>query len=165
MKKNKTIEKLEFQGNNFGKNTAKQIGELLENNDTLKYLDLEGNELLDKEFKEIFGIVAIAEGIKKNQCLIVLNVSYCNLDDECGHILAEAMKVNKTIIDFDYRGNNFSLEVVRDINESLKRNKNNYKNERLMEWNERKAARKEDEYNEMIDITTQQEHIKKMSKL
>ena len=154
-----------MQGNNFGKNTAKQIGELLEINDTIKYIDVEGNELYDKDLRDNTGIIAIAEGIKKNQSLLVLNMSDCNLDAESGHILAEAMKKNYTIIDFDFRKNDFSLEIRREINSSLKRNKELYDKERFSEWSERKAARKEDEYNEMIDITLQQEHIKKMSKI
>lgn len=162
--KNHSIEKLELQGNNLGKNTAVVIGELLEINDSLRYLDLEGNELFDADLKDNVGIVAIAEGIMKNQCLIALNMSNCNLDNNCGILLANAMKRNSTVIDFDYRGNVFSLETIKDINESLKRNKKLYDEQRLAEWTERKNARKEDEYNEMIDITLQQEHIKKMSK-
>jgi hypothetical protein len=165
LKKNNTIEKLELQGNILGKNTAVHVGELLGKNDTLKYLDLEGNELFDKNFKDPVGIVAIAEGIKKNQCLILLNISNCNLDNECGNILADAMEKNQTIIDFDYRGNDFGLDIVKRLNKSLKRNKVLYDEERLMEWNERKAAKKEDEYNEMIDITLQREQMEKNSKL
>ena len=164
LKKNNTIEKLEMQGNNLGKNTAVLIGEWIGANDTLKYLDLEGNDLFDTDMKDSVGIVSIAEGIKRNQCLTALNLSNCNLDNTCGAILASALQKNRTLIIFDCRGNDFSGEVVKDINESLKRNKELYDEQRLAEWNERKAARKEDEYNEMIDITMQQEHIKKMSK-
>jgi len=164
LKKNFTIEKLEFQGNNMGKATARYVGELLEINDTLKYLDLEGNDLFDKDLKDKSGIVSIAEGIKKNRCLIALNLSNCGLDNDCGIILAEAMRENNIIVDFDYRGNDFSLEIIREINESLRRNKEIYDQERLLEWNERKYARKEDEYNEMINMTLQGEHMKKMSK-
>ena len=102
-------------------------------NDTLKYIDLEGNDLYDKDLRDNIGIIAIAEGIKKNQCLSVLNLSNCNLDNDCGHILAKAMRVNQTIIDFDYRHNDFALDIVRDLNKSLIRNKEIYDKERLSE--------------------------------
>lgn len=164
LKKNFTLEKLEFQGNNMGKNSARIAGELLEINDTLKYFDLEGNELFDKELKDKSGIVSIAEGIKKNKCLIVLNLANCGLDNECGEILAMAMRDNRVIIDLDYRGNDFTLDVVRDINESLQRNKEIYDRERLREWNERKAAKREDEYKQMIVMTLEGENLKKGSK-
>lgn len=163
LKSNITLEKLELEGNQLGKNTIRQVGEFLAINDSLKYIDLEGNELFDTDIVDTSSIIALAEGIKHNQCLLALNLSYCNLDRECGRLLAQALRENITIIHFDFRGNDFPLEIVRDITNSLKRNKESYNMYRLEEWKERKVAHKEDEYTEMIDITLQQEHIKKMS--
>ncbi|OMJ65854.1 hypothetical protein SteCoe_37524 [Stentor coeruleus] len=163
IKQNHTLEKLEMQGNNLGGKTAKVAGEILEVNDTMKYIDLEGNELYDKDLKDISGIVSIAEGIKKNTCLVALNLSNCNLDIQCGKLLADALKVNEVIIHFDYRKNGFDLEIVREINQYLQRNKELYDKERMMEWNERKSVHKEDEYMEMLEITLQQEHMKKVN--
>ncbi|OMJ73667.1 hypothetical protein SteCoe_27603 [Stentor coeruleus] len=163
LKKNFTLEKLELQGNNLGKSTGRVVGELLEINDTMKYIDLEGNDLYDKDLKDISGIVSIAEGIKKNTCLVTLNLSSCNLDNQCGKLLADALKVNEVIIHFDFRRNDFDLDTVREINHYLQRNKELYDKERMMEWNERKSAHKEDEYMEMLEITLQQEHMKKVN--
>jgi hypothetical protein len=43
IKNNKYMRKLELEGNLLGPNSAKELGEALLENKTLKYLDLEGN--------------------------------------------------------------------------------------------------------------------------
>jgi len=162
LKPNTTINKLELEGNRLGVQTAVEIGDYLKKNQTLKYLDLEGNGLVD-EAKDSSGINQIAEGIKVNSRLLVLNLSYCNLDETCGRTLAAALKENQTLIQLDVRGNDLPLEVMQEITASLEKNKQKFNEERMEEWKERKQMKKEDEYMEMIDITLQQEHLKKMN--
>ena len=57
----------------------------------------------------------------------------------------DKLETNYTLIDFDFSGNNFSMEDSRAIQEYLKRNKALYDAERLKEWRERKYMRGEDE--------------------
>ena len=57
----------------------------------------------------------------------------------------EKLKTNYTLIDFDFSGNNFTMEDSREIQVYLKRNKALYDSERLKEWRERKYMRAEDE--------------------
>jgi Ran GTPase-activating protein (RanGAP) involved in mRNA processing and transport len=42
---NKTLRKLELEGNCLGSKTAKELGYALMHNTTLKFLDLESNQL------------------------------------------------------------------------------------------------------------------------
>ena len=42
---NKTLRKLELEGNLLGPNSAKELGEALLKNKSLRYLDVEGNQL------------------------------------------------------------------------------------------------------------------------
>jgi len=45
LKRNKKLENLELEGNELGANSAKRVGEWLMENETLKILDLEANNL------------------------------------------------------------------------------------------------------------------------
>jgi len=94
----------------------------------------------------MYGAVQMVEFLDKNTNLLSLNMANNQLDEQCGQLFREKLEHNKTLIDFDYTMNNFSLKDSRQIQEYLQRNKAMYDAERLKEWKERKLMRSEDEH-------------------
>mmetsp|Transcript_15998 Transcript_15998/g.29298 ORF Transcript_15998/g.29298 Transcript_15998/m.29298 type:complete len:375 (+) Transcript_15998:125-1249(+) len=156
---NKCLTKLEIEGNNLTSNSCRRIGELIAQNKTLRVIDLEGNSLVSAS--DYTGINSIARALRTNKSLLSLNLSNCGLDKTCGIALADAMKVNFTLISMDLVGNyRIDIQQVQEIQDCLIRNKRLYDEERFREWEERKRMRKEEERTEMIDTTIEREHIK-----
>merc|ERR1712060_403356 len=58
--------------------------------------------------------------------------------------MGDCLKINETLIDFEFGGNNFRLEDIRKIQDLLRRNKAKYDEDRLREWRERKQMSAED---------------------
>lgn len=141
---NKTLRKLELEGNLMGPKSATEFGKALKTNKTLKFLDLESNQLtLDgQEFRGIYDLV---EFLDHNTTLLSLNLANNQMDEECGRMFREKMETNLSLIDFDFSMNNFSPSDSRAIQDYLKRNKEIYDAERLKEWIERKHMRDDDE--------------------
>ena len=54
------------------------------------------------------------------------------------------LEENKTLINFDFSMNQFSIADSQGLQEHLKENKADYDEERLREWRERKSMRSED---------------------
>jgi Ran GTPase-activating protein (RanGAP) involved in mRNA processing and transport len=63
-------------------------------NESLKILDLEANNLTN-DLHDRRGIEIIANAIKKNTTLLSLNLNTCNLDEQCGIVLVDAIQENK----------------------------------------------------------------------
>lgn len=91
------------------------LGEALLINKTLKVLDLENNNLTDNGSNPK-GIEAIAEGLKQNNTLIVLNL-YGNLISEQGAIsLLSALKINTRLLQLELGlSKDIKLETLTDI--------------------------------------------------
>ena len=71
---NKTLRKLELEGNLLGPKTAQKFGEVLKENKTLKYLDLESNQLtLDGQ--DMSGVAALMDFLDHNTTLLSLNLA------------------------------------------------------------------------------------------
>ena len=80
---NKTLRKLELEGNCLGPNTAAEFGRVLQHNTTLQYLDLESNQLtLDGQ--EFYGMYEFVNLLEHNDTLLSLNLANNGLDEKCG---------------------------------------------------------------------------------
>ena len=71
---NKTLRKLELEGNSLGPKTALEFGKALKKNKTLKFLNLESNQLT-MDGNEMFGIYEIVEALEVNKTLLSLNMT------------------------------------------------------------------------------------------
>jgi len=157
---NFALEKVELEGNNLGPRCLHEISKMLSINKSLRALDFEGNNLTQTG-KDVQGVIAVGEALKKNTTLITLNLSNCNLNRECSGALADAMEINKTVIMLELQGNPLMhFKDVLRIQESLKRNKKEYDLERMKEWQERRRAKMEEEN---IILLRQQDEEGKMA--
>lgn len=68
-----------MEGNTLGPLSAEAFGNLLENNMTLKVIDLEGNDLTEGG-KDAKGIQVLANSLKENTSLLSLNLTNTRLD-------------------------------------------------------------------------------------
>ena len=142
---NKTLRKLELEGNCLGPKTAKELGIALKVNTTLRYLDLESNQLTMGN-EDTSGVQHyLIDGLRSNTTLLSLNVANNQLDDTLGRDFKDALEVNETLIDLEIGFNNFQLTEIREIQRLLLRNNKAYDENRLREWKERKLMLEEDE--------------------
>eukprot|EP01016_Furgasonia_blochmanni_P029349 TRINITY_DN3086_c0_g1_i10.p2 TRINITY_DN3086_c0_g1~~TRINITY_DN3086_c0_g1_i10.p2 ORF type:complete len:192 (-),score=52.36 TRINITY_DN3086_c0_g1_i10:218-793(-) len=92
------------------------------------------------------------KALKENTTLTGINLNNTNLDSLCSHALAEAMRVNETIILMDVEANpRMNTEDVLTIQQCLKRNKEAYDRERFEEFLERKKMFYEEQQSAIID--------------
>lgn len=154
---NKTIKKLELEGNFLGANSAREFGTALKVNNTLLLLDLENNYLVNVSGDDE-GVKAFTDCLNYNKTLLSLNMGNNAMDPKCGQKFMDATTVNTTLISFEFGMNDFNREQVITIQDNLNRNKMAYDEERFREWKERK--RMESEESEMrILVTAEQERI------
>jgi hypothetical protein len=140
---NKNIRKLELEGNKLGPRTSKEFSHVLKVNKTLQFLDLENNSLTT-DGDDPNGLISFVQALKHNESLLSLNVANNRLDETIGKAFEECFAVNRTLIDFEFGFNNFTVETTRNIQAFLRRNKADYDKNRLMEWKERIYMRDED---------------------
>jgi len=140
---NKTVRKLELEGNKLGPKTAKEFGHLLKITNTLKFLNFENN-MLTNDGDDTSGLFTFIEAIKSNKTLLSLNMANNRLDDSIGKAFEDSIAVNHTLIDFEFGFNAFSVDTIRNIQFYLRRNKAIYDENALREWNERRHMRGED---------------------
>ena len=109
---NKTLRKLELEGNNLGPKSAKEFGLALKVNTTLRFLDLESNQLTmgneDTAGVQMFFI----EALKTNTSLLSLNIANNQLHEDLGRDFKDMLEVNTTLIDFEISFNSFHLNEV-----------------------------------------------------
>jgi len=160
---NKKLQKLELEGNRLGPSGVKSIMKALETNTTLRFLDLEGNNMTGLSKTDLVtgsiskqdntGVNAIAEMLKVNKTLLVLNIASTGISPEGGKIIKKALEQNTTLINLEITENGFTVKQIRKIQMYLKRNKKAYDDERLREFNERKMMNEEDSANKnLLDI-------------
>ena len=159
LQKNFVLERLELEGNYLGSRAALAIAELVSDNNCIRVIDLEGNDLTVQN-KDNSGIEALAQNLKKNDTLLCLNLTNCNLDENCSEYLLSMLEKNDTIINLDVDQNpKMNLEDVRKIEEKLKINKQNYDDERYKEFDERKRMCNEENISEIIHIKEESKRI------
>ena len=98
---NKSIRKLELEGNKLGPKTARELASVLRISKTLKFLDLDNN-MLTTDSDDTTGLLAFIEALKVNKTLLSLNVANNRLDENIGRAFMEALEVNHTLIDFEF---------------------------------------------------------------
>jgi hypothetical protein len=157
---NKTLRKLELEGNKLGPKTAREFGHLLRISTTLKFLDLDNN-MLTNDGDDTSGLLTFIEALKTNKTLLSLNMANNRLDETIGKAFEEALAVNYSLIDFEFGFNQFSVDTIRKIQFYLRRNKAIYDENQLREWNERRFMRDEDQALQQKYLKLQNEVEKK----
>ena len=114
LRTNKTLRKLELEGNNLGPLCAFAFGRVLSENKSLKFLDLESNQLTNdgSDFK---GVIEMLNFLEFNNTLLSLNISNNCLNEDCGAKLREKLEYNYSLIDLDYSCNSFNIDDSRAI--------------------------------------------------
>ena len=104
LRSNKVLRKLELEGNCLGPLCAFAFGRVLHENNTLRYLDLESNQLTNdgSDFK---GVLEMFNFLDHNSTLLSLNIANNNLNEDCGAKLCEKLENNFSVIDLDYSNN------------------------------------------------------------
>lgn len=141
---NKTLRKIELEGNLLGPKTIKEFGKALKHNKSLMLLDLESNQFT-REGEDRDCIEFFINALENNKHLLSLNMANNRLEASTGTAFKHCLEKNLTLIDFEFGFNQFTLEDVRQIQIYLRRNKAKFDADRLREWRERKDMRTEDE--------------------
>ena len=156
---NKKLRRLELEGNFFGPASCKEFAKAVKSNNTLRYLDLENNNLTDHG-KDTQSIHELFIALQSNTMLISLNLSNNHFTSEIGAYIVEMLRKNKTIIHFEFFDNKdfedrptgperkddeskfkskgLYINQIETIKELLKENNDAYMKMRTDEWNERK---------------------------
>ena len=109
---NKTLRKLELEGNCLGMQTARVFALALRVNTTLRFLDLESNNLTH-ESEENTGVDEMISALAVNKTLLSLNLANNKMDEMLGRHFVDCLaNDNKTLIDFEFGMNNFRLDEV-----------------------------------------------------
>ena len=80
---NTSLRKLELEGNNIGPESAYYFARALKVNKTLKYLDLESNNLTT-DGTDFSGVTEFFTFLPINNTLLSLNLANNGLDESCG---------------------------------------------------------------------------------
>ena len=103
--------------NEIHEDGASQIAEILNNTSITSELWLGCNPIGDKGLRNIFN------GLKQNNTLKILDISYCSMTNAIVSSLTEAMNINKTLKRLDISGNPIICDKgLRLIFDSLKLN-------------------------------------------
>lgn len=103
LERNNGLVKLDLEGNMLGSKAASAIGRAILVNSALMCLDLSQNRLAEDGDKE--GFFELADSLAVNTTLLNLNISNCDLDADCGRRLLEALSQNRTLVQIDYSMN------------------------------------------------------------
>ena len=108
---NKVLRKLELESNVLGLQTARAFAKVLRENKTLKFLDLESNNLTH-DSEENAGVEEMIAALATNTSLLSLNLGNNRLDEQIGRQFVDCLHQNHTLIDFEFDRNNFRIEDV-----------------------------------------------------
>mmetsp|Transcript_44345 Transcript_44345/g.58830 ORF Transcript_44345/g.58830 Transcript_44345/m.58830 type:complete len:99 (+) Transcript_44345:618-914(+) len=96
--------------------TAKVFALALRKNRTLRYLDLESNNLTN-DTEENGGVEEMIQALAQNPTLLSLNLANNRLDDQIGRQFVDLFNPRRfnqeTLIDFEFGFNSFRLEDTR----------------------------------------------------
>ena len=91
---NKTLRKLELEGNCLGMETARYFALALRVNKTLRYLDLESNDLTNGK-EDTTGVDEMINALSQNTTLLSLNLANNQLDENIGRQLVDLFDPRK----------------------------------------------------------------------
>jgi len=132
LKTNESLRKLNLMGNEIGVQGALDLASALKVNETLLSLNLLYNQMGNE------GAKALAESLKSNHTLKELLLGNNNIGSEGAVQLAEALRVNSTLINLNMSSNPLTLEGSKEILQALMVNRtltgvNLY---RILDWKE-----------------------------
>lgn len=128
LKNNKTLVKLELDGNRFGPLTCKSIAESLKENSTLRYLSLGSNALADGGSKSGEACIdLLAQSIGHNTALTSLSLWRCGIGLDGGKLLCDAITLNNSLISVEVGYNSFDTDDVFRMNKKLEMNRESWK--------------------------------------
>lgn len=116
LKVNNTIKKVDLWGNNLGDQDARSISEALKANKSLKELRLGRNNFSSE------GARAFADALKVNQVVKCIFLGCNSIGSEGARAIADALKVNQTIEMISVADNNIDSEGAQAIADALKVN-------------------------------------------
>lgn len=148
LRNNRSIEKLELGGNNFGKKTCFSLADSLTTNDVVKFISLECNPLTGNT-NDVSGIETIAKMLKVNNTLTHMSIWQCNINNEGCQVIYDNFKFNESLICFDLFYNDWEQEQIQGIYRQLQKNREN-RERRLQHAQEVEAERKEKENAERL---------------
>lgn len=121
---NQFLQKLELEGNILGVTAAAAIGDALKKNNSLHSLNLESNNLTASG-NDQKGIIKLAEALMVNTSLRVLMLSKNGITAQAGEYFVKAVEANEELTLVDLSGNDPSLSVeqLRRIDAAVQRNR------------------------------------------
>ncbi|KRW99164.1 hypothetical protein PPERSA_07407 [Pseudocohnilembus persalinus] len=163
MMKNFVLERLEMEGNQLGPNSCKSLAELLRENQTIRSVDIENNNVTNNG-RDTQSFIELCRALEQNNTLLSLNLTNNNLNAECGDALERLLEKNTTLIMVDVDQNkDLNIQQVRNIQEYLRRNKRAYDDERYKEFIERKKMWNELNISKDLQIQKQSKQLLQMN--
>lgn len=144
LENNNHLEKIELNENLLTPRTIANLSNIINKNKTLKYLSLEGNNIINND-EDLFHFSDFLGNMRQNTSLTYLNLSKTKLNNESLEIILDLLTHNKTLIMIDISfNNNLDYKKVREIQELLRGNKRLYEKEREGERRERERLNFQD---------------------
>lgn len=117
LSRNRTLEKLELNGNLLGPEALAALAESLKENRTLKYLSLEKNPLTSKgQNLNLAGMEAFGAMLKVNKALTGLNLFGAGINAEGGKVLVSGLMGNDQIRILEVGTNSIGVEELKKVN-------------------------------------------------
>lgn len=126
-------------------------------------IDLEGNPLIkgQSDTTSYKGLDAMVDALRTNDTLLSLNLNNTGLDVGASKKIREMMEINQTLINLDIDNNpEMNIEDVIAIQDSLLKNKQDYDDERYMEFIERKRMRREEDISGVLLLNKQTKKLR-----
>lgn len=120
LKRNFTLKKLELCNNDFGARTCAAFGESLKINNSLVYLSLDSNPLVDDSNQgDVSGIKAMADALRTNKTLTSLNLWRTRIPQQGGTELANAIEQNDTLLFCELGKNGINISESKRVADKL----------------------------------------------
>ena len=135
LRNNRSIVKVDAEGNNFGPKTLTSLADSLTTNDVVRHVNLEGNPLVKNEAggHDVAGVGRLAEMLKVNNSLRYLNLFGCNIQSSGGHQLVSGLVGNAALIFLEVGNNGLSQGQTRRVADRLDENKDRYERVKMGE--------------------------------
>jgi len=139
LKNNKTLVKLEMDGNLFGAATVKSLANSLGSNSTLACLNISSNMLsateriasTDGQDKSSIGL--LARSLERNDSLVFLSLWRCGIGSAGGKLLCDAVANNTRLISVEVGYNDFDRGDVAHMTKRLEANRSAWRERQSQE--------------------------------